>query len=104
MVEEYFGKIPLAVATGGYREVASLQLERTGLTRYFAAVACGDEVALPKPAPDVFLEAARRIHVEPSECIAFEDAELGLEAIRHAGMYPIDVRPIFGSPIFGNSK
>ena len=46
-----------------------------------------------KPEPDVFLEAARRLGVEPARCVVFEDTELGLEAARRAGMTGIDVRP-----------
>jgi len=47
-----------------------------------------------KPAPDIFHEAARRIGVEPNNCRAYEDTDLGLIAIRAAGMDPVDVRNI----------
>jgi HAD superfamily hydrolase (TIGR01509 family) len=47
-----------------------------------------------KPAPDIFLEAARRIGVEPQFCRAYEDTDLGLQAIRSAGMEAVDVRPL----------
>jgi len=49
-----------------------------------------------KPAPDIFLEAARRIGVEPQFCRAYEDTDLGLAAIRAAGMDPVDVRQLRG--------
>ena len=48
-----------------------------------------------KPAPDIFLEAARRLGVDPSRCRAFEDTELGLASIRAAGMEAVDVRPMY---------
>jgi HAD superfamily hydrolase (TIGR01509 family) len=52
-----------------------------------------------KPAPDIFLEAARRIGVEPQFCRAYEDTDLGLEAIRSAGMEPIDVRELLSPAV-----
>ena len=51
-----------------------------------------------KHAPDIFLEAARRIGVDPKSCLAFEDTELGLQAIRSAGMEAIDVRESLARP------
>jgi HAD superfamily hydrolase (TIGR01509 family) len=51
-----------------------------------------DDVPRPKPAPDIFLEAARRLGLAPAECLAFEDGDLGLAAIRAAGMAAVDVR------------
>jgi HAD superfamily hydrolase (TIGR01509 family) len=53
-----------------------------------------DDVAHGKPAPDIFLEAARRIGVPPAACYAYEDAELGLQSARAAGMTAIDIRPM----------
>ena len=51
-----------------------------------------EDVKHGKPAPDVFLEAARRLGVEPKQCIVFEDANLGIQAATAAGMAVIDVR------------
>jgi HAD superfamily hydrolase (TIGR01509 family) len=51
-------------------------------------------VSRQKPAPDIFLEAARRIGVEPQFCRAYEDTDLGLQAIRSAGMEAVDVRKL----------
>jgi HAD superfamily hydrolase (TIGR01509 family) len=50
-----------------------------------------------KPAPDIFLEAARRIGVEPTSCRAYEDTDLGMQAIRAAGMEAVDVRTLVKS-------
>jgi HAD superfamily hydrolase (TIGR01509 family) len=58
----------------------------------FNAVVTSEMVKKQKPAPDIFLEAARRIGVEPKFCRAYEDTELGLQAIRAAGMDAVDVR------------
>ena len=50
-----------------------------------------------KPAPDIFLEAARRMGVAPQICRAYEDTDLGLQAIRAAGMEAVDVRPLLAA-------
>ncbi len=59
-------------------------------------VLTADDGLPPKPAPDLFLEAARRLNVEPRACQVFEDADSGLEAARLAGMLATDVRPFGG--------
>jgi beta-phosphoglucomutase family hydrolase len=86
------GKLPMAVASGGSQAQINEVLEHVGLRRYFQAVVTNDEVKRPKPAPDIFLEAARRLGVPPQLCRAYEDTELGLQAIRAAGMEAVDVR------------
>ena len=58
------------------------------------ALVTADDVSRGKPAPDVFLEAARRINVDPAACMAFEDATLGVQAATAAGMTVLDVRTI----------
>jgi len=60
----------------------------------FVAVGTSEDVPRQKPAPDIFLEAARRIGVLPDRCRAYEDTELGLQAIRAAGMEAVDVRAL----------
>lgn len=93
------GQRRLAVASGGSRRVITRVLEHLGWNELFDAVVTQDDVARPKPAPDIFLEAARRLGLAPAECLAFEDGDLGLEAIRAAGMAAVDVRrwPAAGS-------
>jgi HAD superfamily hydrolase (TIGR01509 family) len=61
-------------------------VERLGIRPLFAAVVTGDEVAHRKPAPDVYLEAARRLGVDPARSVAIEDSEPGIAAARAAGM------------------
>jgi HAD superfamily hydrolase (TIGR01509 family) len=94
LVRECAGRFPMAVATGGTRAICSRTLRYLGLDTYFAAMATADDVAHGKPAPDIFLEAARRIGVAPDLCMAFEDAELGLQSARAAGMLTVDIRPL----------
>ena len=92
IAEANYGKIPLAVASGGTQRIITMVLDHLKILHLFDAVVTSDMVKNQKPAPDIFLEAARRIGVEPQFCRAYEDTELGLQAIRAAGMEAVDVR------------
>jgi len=92
IARENFGRIPLAVASGGTRQVIERVLVHVGIRDLFAAVVTSEDVIHQKPAPDIFLEAARRIGVPPQFCRAYEDTDLGMEAISSAGMEAVDVR------------
>lgn len=94
IARENHGKIPMAVASGGTRQIIEQVLEHLGIRRLFKAVVTSECVVNQKPAPDIFLEAARRIGVEPRSCRAYEDTDLGLQAIRAAGMEAVDVREL----------
>jgi beta-phosphoglucomutase family hydrolase len=94
VAHEHHGKIPLAVASGGTRHVIEKVLLHLGLRQLFAAVVTCEDVVNQKPAPDIFLEAARRIGVPPQSCRAYEDTDLGMKAIRAANMEAIDVRTL----------
>ena len=61
-------------------------LEALGIADWFAGVVAAEDTARHKPEPDVFLEAARRIGVDPAACTVYEDTDIGLEAARRAGM------------------
>lgn len=93
IVRQFHGKLPMAVATGGWRAVVNKTLSALKLEHYFQTIVTADDVKHGKPAPDIFLEAARRLGVKPEDCVGLEDAELGLQAVRAAGMLAIDVRP-----------
>jgi HAD superfamily hydrolase (TIGR01509 family) len=82
---------PLALASSSNRELIDLVLESSGLGRRFKASVSSEEVARGKPAPDVFLEAARRLGVEPTHCAAVEDSENGILAAKAAGMRTIAI-------------
>jgi beta-phosphoglucomutase family hydrolase len=92
IVRENAGKLPMAVASGGIQVHINDVLEQIGLRQYFQAVVTSEDVQRQKPAPDIFLEAARRLGVPPQFCRAYEDTDLGLQAIRAAGMEAVDVR------------
>jgi beta-phosphoglucomutase-like phosphatase (HAD superfamily) len=96
VARENFGKIPLAVASGGVKPIIESVLEHLGILNLFAAVVTSEDVVNQKPAPDIFLVAARRINVPPEFCRAYEDTDLGMQAIRSAGMEAVDVRLLRG--------
>ena len=88
------GKIPMAVASGGTQPIILAVLEHLKLRHLFDAVVTSEMVKNQKPAPDIFLEAARRIGVDPKFCRGYEDTDLGMQAIRSAGMEAVDVRTL----------
>ncbi len=77
---------PVAIASGGPRDVVRRSLELAGLAPMFKVVVSADDVVHGKPSPDMFLLAARQMGVEPTECLVFEDAEPGMRAAEAAGM------------------
>jgi len=89
------GQKPIAVASGGFRDVIMQQLEQIQMADWFDTVVTAEDTARHKPEPDVFIEAARRLGVDAQHCLVFEDADLGIEAALRAGMPCIDVRTFF---------
>ena len=81
--------IPRAIASSSARESIAHHLERVGWTNRIDLFVGGDEIAHGKPAPDIFLEAARRLSVSPLQCAAFEDSEAGVRSAHAAAMYVI---------------
>ncbi len=77
---------PVAIASGGPRDIVRRTLELKGLAALFPVVVSADDVVHGKPAPDMFLLAAKKIAVEPTHCLVFEDAEPGMRAAEAAGM------------------
>ena len=82
---------PLAIASGGTRDIVTRSLELAGIDSLFKAVVTADDVVHGKPAPDMFLLAARLLGVEPTECLVFEDAEPGIKGALAAGMKVVRV-------------
>lgn len=80
------GAHPVAVASSAHHDVISAALTATGLDDLFDIVVSSDDVAHGKPAPDVYLEAARRLGTDPSTCLVVEDSYNGVRAARAAGM------------------
>ena len=89
-----YGKIPMAVASGGTKRVIEQVLDHLDIRHLFQAIVTSEDVMNQKPAPDIFLEAARRLGVPPQCCRAYEDTDFGMRAIRAAGMEAVDVREL----------
>jgi len=83
--------IPCAVATSTDKETALKKLQTSDLLHFFSEVISGEEVPASKPAPDIFLEAAARLSVNPEKCLVFEDSDNGIRAAVSAGTNPIQV-------------
>jgi len=77
---------PLGLASSSNREVFEVVLDLAGIADCFSATVSSEEVPRGKPAPDVYLEAARRLGVEPEQCAAVEDSHAGIRSANSAGM------------------
>jgi len=82
-------KIPWAIGTTTKKRAAILRLKHSGLAPFVSTIVYGDEVEHRKPEPDLFLEAARRLNILPSDCLVVEDSETGAMAGINAGMQVI---------------
>lgn len=90
-IEAMYGKIPLAVVSGGRRDSVVRSLTATHLLDKFETIVGAGEYERSKPAPDGFLVAAERLGVEPRDCLVFEDTDLGIEAATAAEMASVKV-------------
>ena len=90
-VERLASPWPLAVASSSNRELIDAALELSGLAPFFRVTVSSEEVARGKPAPDVYLEAARQLEVEAERCAAVEDSQNGIRSARAAGMRVIAI-------------
>jgi HAD superfamily hydrolase (TIGR01509 family) len=90
-VEGLAALVPLGLASSSNREIIDLVLEAAGWTEAFAVTVSSEEVAAGKPAPDVYVEACRRLEAAPRDCLAIEDSGPGIEAAVAAGLTVIAV-------------
>lgn len=95
VVRTHRGRLPIAVATGAVRPICEKILHQIGVPGWFNTIVSAEDVARHKPAPDVFLEAARRLGVEPAGCRVYEDTDPGIAAAQNAGMEFVDVRSLY---------
>lgn len=96
LARKFFRTHPVAVASGGDRDIVRKILAAIGVLELFPVIVTREDVEKGKPAPDLFLLAARRMGVAPAQCLVFEDAPLGLEAAARAGMSAVFVPPVQG--------
>ncbi len=85
-------KVPMGVASNSDRWRLEVVLSSAGVRRLFEVTVAGDEVANPKPAPDIYLRAAALLETDPSDCVVIEDSPTGVSAARAAGMTVVVVR------------
>ena len=90
-VQRLAARFPLGLASSSNRPLIDTVLEVAGLTPFFRATVSSEEVAHGKPAPDVYLEAARRLGVAPERCAAIEDSHAGIRSAHAAGMRVIAI-------------
>ena len=94
----------MAVASGGLKPIIVIVLEHLKIRLYFDAIVTSEDVQHQKPAPDIFLEAARLIGVPPQHCRAYEDTDLGMQAIRSAAMEAVDVRQLIAPAVVSETQ
>ena len=92
IAKQYYQVLPMAVASGGIRRIIDAQLVQIKLDHLFDIRVTAEDTERHKPEPDVFLEAARQLDIDPSRCLVFEDSPLGFQAAAKAGMGWVDVR------------
>ena len=90
-VERLAGRWPVALASSSNRELIDLALELMGVRHLFRTTVSSEEVARGKPAPDVYLEATRRLGVDPTRAAAIEDSHNGIRAAKAAGLRVIAI-------------
>lgn len=83
--------IPMVVATSTHNALAHKKLHLAGLSKYFSHITSGDEVTNGKPAPDIYFLAAQRLHINPSQCIAFEDSNNGVKSAISANITTLQI-------------
>jgi len=90
-IEAQHGRIPFAVVSGSTRESVTESLRTLRLLDRFETLVCAGDYTHPKPHPEAFLLAAERLGVAPSDCLVFEDTEMGIQAATAAGMASVRV-------------
>ena len=98
IVKSLYGKLPMAVASSGQKFLVQEDLKNHDLLKYFQTVVTIEDVINGKPAPDIYLEACRRIKVAPENCIGYEDAVLGISSLQAANVAAVDVTKFIGYP------
>ena len=96
---KFLKKNNIKTAVGSASKNAPVILERTGLLDFLDAVSCGLDVTKSKPDPEVFLVAAKKLGIEPSDCLVVEDAHAGVEAAKNGNMYALAVGAAYGDKL-----
>lgn len=91
VIRRYHGLLPMAVGTGGGRQISQKAMRLIGVDQYIDKLVSADDVTHHKPHPETFLKCAELIGVAPKDCLVFEDGILGIQAAQTAGMQVVDV-------------
>ena len=97
IARKYYGKMPMAVISGGVRKNVIKSLKDTDLLNLFEHVLTADDLYGTKDQPDIWLEVAGRLKCDPVKCLVFEDGEKGMEGALRAKMTVFDVRPVLNN-------
>ncbi|XGW48140.1 beta-phosphoglucomutase family hydrolase [Haemophilus influenzae] len=92
IVKYFHQKKPMALGSRSHRKIIDMLMDTLAIAPYFSAIVSADDVKEHKPHPETFLRCAELIQANPSRCIVFEDADLGVQAGLNAGMDVFDVR------------
>ncbi|MCQ9120461.1 beta-phosphoglucomutase family hydrolase [Rodentibacter pneumotropicus] len=92
IVRHYHQKKPISLGSGSHRHLINMLMDKLAIAPYFNAIVSADDVKEHKPHPETFLRCAELTGVNPTNCIVFEDADLGVQAGLNAGMDVFDVR------------
>ena len=92
LVKYFYQKKPIALGSGSHRKIIDMLIDKLDIASYFNAIVSADDVKAHKPHPETFLRCAELIKINPTNCIVFEDADLGVKAGLSAGMDVFDIR------------
>ncbi len=87
--------VPMAVASSAMRKNVDFVVDALGFREYFQTLVSGDEVACPKPDPEIYLKAAEHLGFKPEDCVAFEDSFVGIESAKGAGLKCVAIASSF---------
>ena len=87
-----YQKKPIALGSGSHRKIIDMLIDKLDIASYFNAIVSADDVKAHKPHPETFLRCAELIKINPTNCIVFEDADLGVKAGLSAGIDVFDIR------------
>lgn len=103
LVQRLANRFPLAVGSGSAHRIIDEVLAMRDLSRYFRCTVSSEDVEQPKPAPDIFLLAAKRLGVEPAKCCVIEDTVSGVQAANTAGMTVLAIANTFEAKALGQA-
>ena len=92
IVKYFYQKKPIALGSGSHQKIIDMLIDKLDIASYFNAIVSADDVKAHKPHPETFLRCAELIKINPTNCIVFEDADLGVKAGLSAGMDVFDIR------------